>query len=1000
MRPREIEQRLGLTLKEEPSLEKLIKYDYQNTYALNGSGEVIGLNLCNNKLTDEQTAFLWTIPELQALNLSENELSSVSIPAGLSALRFLNLSENKSLSEMTFESGLPNLEIALFDECALEKIDFPDGFDSLQALYLQKNKLGRAAFAGNYPRLKLLDLSENKLQKFSLPFGFKQLEKLYLEDNQITELDVAASLPALDTLHLRGNQLPALSEEFLGPFKNLETLYLYGNPLPDAIRGFVENDSDKNCLQFIKRYFRELDKGKTIDNECKILLIGNGNVGKSCLARRLVKDEFEPEWTSTHGIILAPYQHREYVFNIWDFGGQDIYHATHRLFMQSNAIYLIVWDWKTENSDYTTVEEDGEKHNYKNHRLAYWLDYAIHLGKGSPVIVVQSKTGRDGVKELPNIRSAYEKRFPFFHIRQIESQEDDWDENGFHDLQTSIRLAVKRTKTLAEIPENWAKVRQVLRDKQQRGEKRMTISDYKTLAKELEDPIGVLENWLVKTGVVFYQRGLFYDEIILNQQWAIDAIYTIFNRHDFYYKALQNEKGEFSGKDLERIWSKTTENEAERELFVRFMLSCEMCFETTKRKKKEKHVYVPFKERTYIAPQLLEEERPKAVTYIWMRHSSLHLCYTYPFLHYGVIQSFIVRTQTLAEIGDIWKSGILLKEGDQLAMVEASEETRQIKVQLTENGKLLLDKIRNLLEDLQDHPGEESVSVDGLNFVSVSTLKTLPKENSKVQAQNGEWVKVEPLSIFLNKDDSLRFGEEGLQGKVLYPDQETMRGNVQLRPGDISARRAPAGSWSGFSKRATGIEPSAEYPAKILFLAANPTDESWLQTGREHRILKDALRAGKARDHYAFLPPQFAVTIGELIRAVNDKPFIVHFSGHGYDKGIVITNESNESQIMPIVALERLFKPLRNYTQIVILNSCYSASQAKVISEYGAYVVGNNLAIEDSAAISFSKGFYNGLGEGKDFAGAYNDGVIVLSSENPKARGVIEVWKDGAKLDL
>lgn len=187
---------------------------------------------------------------------------------------------------------------------------------------------------------------------------------------------------------------------------------------------------------------------------------------------------------------------------------------------------------------------------------------------------------------------------------------------------------------------------------------------------------------------------------------------------------------------------------------------------------------------------------------------------------------------------------------------------------------------------------------------------------------------------------------------------------------------------------------------KILFLAANPTDQARIQTDLEHRILKAELERGRGRDKFQFLPPQFAVTIPELLRAMNDKPNIVHFSGHGETEGILITTDSNNAQMIPLAALQRLFKPLKGIVQIIVLNACYSAEQAKALSTFGTYVVGHNLPIADRAAISFSKGFYNGLGEGKPFEEAFNDAMFVVLSEQPNASPVIEVWKDGEKLEL
>ncbi len=197
-----------------------------------------------------------------------------------------------------------------------------------------------------------------------------------------------------------------------------------------------------------------------------------------------------------------------------------------------------------------------------------------------------------------------------------------------------------------------------------------------------------------------------------------------------------------------------------------------------------------------------------------------------------------------------------------------------------------------------------------------------------------------------------------------------------------------------------GQAPAPPTKTKILFLAANPDNETRLQTDREYRLLKAQLERGSQRDSFDFLLPQFAVTITELVRAMNDKPNIVHFSGHGETKGILITTEDNKSQPIPLPALQRLFRPLRGITQIVVLNACYSAEQAQEISKLGIYVVGNNNPITDPAALDLSEGLYIGIGEGKRFEDAFNDAMIVILTRNADQASVVEVWKDGVKLDL
>lgn len=203
---------------------------------------------------------------------------------------------------------------------------------------------------------------------------------------------------------------------------------------------------------------------------------------------------------------------------------------------------------------------------------------------------------------------------------------------------------------------------------------------------------------------------------------------------------------------------------------------------------------------------------------------------------------------------------------------------------------------------------------------------------------------------------------------------------------------------SGESNRSSEIRDTDK--KKILFLAANPTDTGRLQIDREHQKIIEQLSIGRARDSFAILQPRFAVRLTDLLRAMNDKPNIVHFSGHGGKDGIIVAKEDNTRQPIPTPALKRLFKSLEGTTEIVILNACYSAPQAKAISEFGIYVVGNNMPISDPAAISFSVGFYNALGEGKSFEDAFNDAMFVVLVENAKYEKQIEVWKDGELLKL
>ena len=187
---------------------------------------------------------------------------------------------------------------------------------------------------------------------------------------------------------------------------------------------------------------------------------------------------------------------------------------------------------------------------------------------------------------------------------------------------------------------------------------------------------------------------------------------------------------------------------------------------------------------------------------------------------------------------------------------------------------------------------------------------------------------------------------------------------------------------------------------QILFLAADPTDQTRLQTDREFATIRERMQQSRDRHRFGFLIPEISLKVENLVQAMNQGPEIVHFSGHGLEKGIIITNDQNESEGMPTRALKRLFRQHKEDLKLVILNSCYSAVQAEAISGLGVYVIGMNAPVGDLAAISFAGGIYLGLGAGKSVEKAFDDAMIVIETKHPKFADLPEVWKDGKKLDL
>ncbi|MBK8194079.1 MAG: GTP-binding protein [Lewinellaceae bacterium] len=114
----------------------------------------------------------------------------------------------------------------------------------------------------------------------------------------------------------------------------------------------VQNGNDP-----IIRYFEEIRvKGGIENNEIKLILVGNSTAGKTSLVNFLIKRQYKKGEITTHGITRTYWQPegKNMLVSIWDFGGQEYYHAIHKLFLSCNAVYILVCD--AENNQHGEME--------------------------------------------------------------------------------------------------------------------------------------------------------------------------------------------------------------------------------------------------------------------------------------------------------------------------------------------------------------------------------------------------------------------------------------------------------------------------------------------------------------------------------------------------------------------------------------------------------------------------------------------------------------------
>jgi len=166
---------------------------------------------------------------------------------------------------------------------------------------------------------------------------------------------------------------------------------------------------------------------------------------------------------------------------------------------------------------------------------------------------------------------------------------------------------------------------------------------------------------------------------------------------------------------------------------------------------------------------------------------------------------------------------------------------------------------------------------------------------------------------------------------------------------------------------------------KILILSANPKNTANLRLNEEVREIKNTLQLSPNRDKFQIIT-ESAVQVDDLTRFFSHhQPTIIHFSGHGLGTdGLALEDNAGHMQLVSTQALAKLFDLFQLQVECVVLNACYSESQANAIHQHIDCVVGMNQGIGDKAAIKFSVGFYTALMAGRNYEDCFHMGCTSI----------------------
>jgi len=759
----------------EPTPETIAFQRIEEAYQSGSSRlELSGLSL------SELPESLGNLSQLQELNLSDNHLITLPESIGqLSQLRQLVVPRNQlgSLPESIGQlSELHELNVS-----NNQLVSLPESIGKLKLLwrlYAGLNRLSTLPESiGQLTLLEILDLTSNRITTLPESVGrLERLTRLYLSGNQLATLpesvgelrqlqvlvvhdNVLSSLPAsigeverLRILDLTGNKLSILPES-LRNLRSLNELYLHQNKLglPPEVLGPEWNHPHLKLTtaglilsqppQTLEYYFRTR-VGQRPLNEAKLILIGRGATGKTSIVNRLVHGRFERNQNKTEGIQITTWSImidiRDNVrLNIWDFGGQEIMHATHQFFLTQRSLYLLVLNGRGGAED-----ADAE----------YWLRIIESFSADSPVIVVLNKIN----EQLFDVnRRALEGKFT--SIRDF-IKTDCEDGTGFEQLHRAIVSETDRLEHLRDaFPESWFSIKDRLAAM---PENYLTFDEYRKICSEFgeRDP-GTQERlafYLHHLGIVLNYKDdpRLQDTHVLNPHWVTIGIYKVLNS-----EKLAARNGEIHLRDLSTILDPSQYPTAMHRFLFDLMKKFDLCFS------------FPSDDAYYLIPELLDKQEPEASAEFKPKEC-LNFQYHYPVLPEGLLPRFIVRTHVFSEGLPRWRSGVIVEREGNRALVKSDGQDKKVFISVSgaiDGRRRLLAIVRSEFErlhrDIQNLQPAEMIPLPGHPEVVVPYKELLVMEK--------EGMKRFPKVI---RDEIVELDVRELLDGVSPPPAETMKG--------------------------------------------------------------------------------------------------------------------------------------------------------------------------------------------------------------------------------
>lgn len=361
-----------LDISEFDKINKLVLSNNRYLGLVNGIEKISGLReLYLNNSSIEKNPDLNNFPEIYVLNLSNTLISDLEGDEVRRNCKFLDLSNTKIKSCKTIQI-FPNLRRLSLQETDIVSLKGIEQLKKLESLNCRDTRIETINEVMNLEALTSLNISYTNIKTLDKVMFPNTIRSLVMDGIGIKTIPVnICMLKNLRKLGISNMHLDSLPPEILDLQLNFNIDEEARKRNGINLFNTKIDNMDESVLQqprtIISAWFKNNNRVRIPKklNEAKVVFLGDGGAGKTFSIQRLLNNcEMQEEFSgeSTPGISIQDCKYEingeEILIHYWDFGGQEIMHSMHRMFLTKRTLYVVFVN---------------ARDNTQDERARYWL---------------------------------------------------------------------------------------------------------------------------------------------------------------------------------------------------------------------------------------------------------------------------------------------------------------------------------------------------------------------------------------------------------------------------------------------------------------------------------------------------------------------------------------------------------------------------------------------------------------------------------------------------